>query len=574
MSITRRRLLEHLLPASLCIAALLALGLTPFFVCWISGYGFTCPTQPDVTYYLQLAAQPYYSHALYLSDPMIPGRATFYPWLQYIPLVCLTRWLGLSIFWIQIIWTIAGAVGTGVTLYLFLWLVCRNRWLAAAITICVWADIDLGTEMLAHRFLFLHQIYLVASDFIARIGGHPFLPRPRMLWQWRLSNPTMDLPFIFLQLVVTSIARERASTLAITLSGLVFALTFYVYFYLWTMIAGGLCLGMLVDRPGRRTYAWTLALGFALGWPEIIHDYHALSAEGLKYFELTASPIRSPGLSNNSSYFHPYLVIGELAILGGWVTRRKLGALVLVWCIGCAGVCLSMANLVSGISLHNYHWAWLSVPVMHVMTVAVALDLIVRWKSTPRMPRPVPALLVCAYLASGIYLTASILLLGSSGQTYSMTVYSEYNRQRLVPGSAHLQPDSVIAGDEDFVDLAAVAERQRPLAGGWLANNMIVDDEARRIRFVLDKYLSGINHDSFAILLNDTRSIPREQIRAYLQTYDEVSHDSDRFIDDFKVRYLALPVDQPTARFLSRRWDLIQPGPYWRIWERTENSPR
>ena len=189
MSLTYRRLQEHLLPASTCVAALLALGLTPYFVTWLGGYGFLCPTQGDMPYYLELAALPYYGHTLHLSDPMVPGGATFYPWLQYIPFVCLTRWMGLSIFWIQIIWTIAGAVGTGVTLYLFLWLVCRNRWLAAAITICVWADIDLGTEMFAHRFLFLHQIYLVAADFIAHLRGHPLLLRPTFLWQWRIANP-------------------------------------------------------------------------------------------------------------------------------------------------------------------------------------------------------------------------------------------------------------------------------------------------------------------------------------------------------------------------------------------------
>src|SRR5579862_6347652 len=173
-----RRLQEHLLPASVCVAALLALGLTPYFVTWLDGFGFLCPTQGDMPYYLQLAAQPYYSHALHLSDPMIPGGPTFYPWLQYIPLVCLTRWLGLSVFGIQVLWTIAAALGTALTLYLFLWMVCRNRWLAAATTICVWADIDVGMNKVIHRPLFVHQIYLVAIDFVAHLLGHPMVDRP------------------------------------------------------------------------------------------------------------------------------------------------------------------------------------------------------------------------------------------------------------------------------------------------------------------------------------------------------------------------------------------------------------
>src|SRR6266481_2105219 len=251
------------------LAALLALGLTPYFACWLSGYGFACPWQPDVKYYIQLAAQPYYSHALSLSDPMIPGGATFYPWLQYIPFVCLTRFLDLSIFWIQILWTIAAAAGTSLTLYLFLWLIFRNRWLAAAITICVWADIDLGVSYFAHRFLFVHQTYMVASDLVAHLRGLPPLLRPLFPFQWRLTNAALDLPFLFLQLLVTSIAREHPSRRNLVLSGLVFALTFYAYFFLWTMIAAGLCLAAIVDRLGRSTYAWTLGLGVALGWPQI-----------------------------------------------------------------------------------------------------------------------------------------------------------------------------------------------------------------------------------------------------------------------------------------------------------------
>jgi hypothetical protein len=568
-----RRLLEHLLPASLCVGALLALGLTPFFVSWQSECGFACPTQYDVSYYLQLAAQPYYSHALYLSDPMVKGGASFYPWLQYIPFVCLTRWLGLPVFWIQILWTTASALGTGLTLYLFLWLVCRNRWLAAGITICIWADIDLDRAWFAHRPLFAHQIYLLTSDLINRLRGQRLLPRPRYPWQWRLTNMALDLPFTFLQLIVTSIACEHPSRRNLALSGLVFALTFYVYFYLWTMIAAGLCLALIVDRHGRRTYAWTLALGVALGWPQIVHDYlvrGALSAEGLKYFGLTASPIQSLSLLNDSPYSHPYLVLAELAILGAWVIRRKLSSLVLAWSMSCAGVCLSLVDFVTDIYIHNYHWAWLAVPVMQVMTVAVALDLITLWNPRPRIRGWVYTLFVSAYLAGGIYLIASIQLLDSGvsgGSLHAMTIYSEYNRQRLVPGVKPLRPNSVIAGDADFVDLAATAEQQRPLAGHFLRVNMVIGDDERRIRQVLDLYISGINRNRAAVLLNEEKKMSPEQLPVYLHTFDEVARDPERYIDDFNVRYLVLPATQRPPTF-SGRWDLIQPGPFWQIWER------
>jgi hypothetical protein len=129
-----------------------------------------------------------------------------------------------------------------------------------------------------------------------------------------------------------------------------------------------------------------------------------------------------------------------------------------------------------------------------------------------------------------------------------------------------------MAGEENFVDLAAIAERQRPLRGRFLDNNMLLGDEERRNRFVLDQYLSGIgSHDSFVTLLKDYVFIPKAQLPVYIHTFDEVSREPNAYIDDLKVRYLALPVAQPQPAFVSHGWDLIQPGPYFRIWERSKS---
>jgi hypothetical protein len=413
---------------------------------------------------------------------------------------------------------------------------------------------------------------MVAADFTAYLRGQPLLVRPLFPFQWRLTNAALDLPFLFLQLLVTSIARERPSRRNLALSGLVFVLTFYVYFYLWTMIAAGLCLAMLIDPTGRRTYAWTLGAGILLGWPQLAHDYlikSALSAEGVRHFWLLTASGHSASLSNDSPYYRPYLVIAEAIIIGVWAIRRGHPALLLAWCLGCAGVCLSLSNIATGIFIHNYHWAWLSVPLMHIVMVAMALDLVMLWK--PRLPIPgwVAALFVSAYLLSGIYLTGSINLIGPRNYDDRKVVYYEYNRQRLVRGVAPFKPESVIAGDPNFVDIAAIAERQRPLAGRFLAVDMAMDDEQRRIRFVLDQYLSGIDHDNFAVLLNSYSSfITREQHPVYLRMFDEISRDSEKYLDDLKVRYLAISASQRAPAFLSHGWELMQPGPYWQIWER------
>jgi len=81
------------------------------------------------------------------------------------------------------------------------------------------------------------------------------------------------------------------------------------------------------------------------------------------------------------------------------------------------------------------------------------------------IPGGVTALLVAAYLASGIYLRGSILLIGPWADGDRKTIHSEYVRQRLVPGVTPLKADSVIAGDPYFVDLAY----PRNDRGRWLA---------------------------------------------------------------------------------------------------------
>jgi hypothetical protein len=232
-----------------------------------------------------------------------------------------------------------------------------------------------------------------------------------------------------------------------------------------------------------------------------------------------------------------------------------------------AGVALSVADFVTGINLQNQHWSWIAAPLMHILAVAAALDLIMRWKPTQHMPAWVCALLVSAYLANGIYLTGSIHLIGARSHNYAGTIYSEYKQQRLVAGVPPLRPDAVIAGDANFVDLASAAERQRPLAGGFLENNMLFGDAERRTRFVLDRYLSGSNRESLAVLLNDS-SIPPERFGAYLDAFDKVSRDSERFINALRVRYLVLPATQRAPVFVNDGWHLIQPGPYWQIWGR------
>ena len=73
---------------------------------------------------------------------------------------------------------------------------------------------------------------------------------------------------------------------------------------------------------------------------------------------------------------------------------------------------------------------------------------------------------VLLYLIGGIYLNAIDVTRTrwSNGHIENLV---RYRSQRMAPGVSPLVPRSVLAGSQDFCELAAVAENQRELAG-WI----------------------------------------------------------------------------------------------------------
>jgi len=149
----------------------------------------------------------------------------------------------------------------------------------------------------------------------------------------------------------------------------------------------------------------------------------------------------------------------------------------------------------------------------------------------------------------------------------------------LVSGMTPLAPDSVVAGDDRFSELAAIGENQRALSGVFLNASMSVDDATWRSRFSLNAFLNGttdrreFERAASLELENGLWNAPRitpELIAPFMRTYDEVARDPNRFIKAFGVRYVALPVNRPPPVYLRDGWTLLQPGPYWQVWEKTD----
>ncbi len=557
----------HRWPLLSCLAAGFATSFTPVILWRLKTGDWLCINQADIIYYLQIASGAYFNHPSYISDPVVQGGATFYTWLQFVPAVYLARALGLSPFSITLIWHLWAAIGMSAGAYFVFWRFIGHRWLAAGCTIFLLSDAGVYR---AHPIVMQVRELAQALGWMGSFARLDSLP----LYQWRIPDPALDFPLLFVEIVAVSIARQRPARLSLGLSGLAFGALFYLYFYAWTMAAAGLCIALAVDRGGRRVYARTLLIGSALGVPELVHDFlmkRMASPEAVVHQGFFAWVPRNVEVSI------PRIGLLVLTVSAIWIWRTKRSDLVGLWSLAAAGLLLSRSRLITGIYLHDYHWDWFWLPLLTVLLVVMAANSIPK-----RMANSVAFIWLCpaflmVYLGIGVYLTAEATVRTATGAGF-IEEYQQYRAQRRVPGVQPLAPLSTIAGENDFCDLATIGENQRPLSGYALPLSMAVDDLGLATRRALNAVLLGVGRTRFEA--QGRRSVwywydPQRRDRLltdFIRDYDEDSRDPSRHAEAFGVRYVAIRAKQVPPSYLRNGWKMIQPGPYWQIWERERSG--
>jgi hypothetical protein len=543
------------------------LAFTPAVVWRLKTGSWVCLNQGDTSFYLQFAAEAYHNHPWYITDPAVRGGATFYPWLQFVPPVLIMRALGLHVFSFSLIWNLWAAIGLSAGLYCVFRRFIGRRWVAAGCTVFSLSDYGFCAS---HPVI--PQLHMVGSALL-HSKGYTNIPWG-LLPQWRIPNPSLDLPFLFLQVITLGRACERPTTLNIWLSGLAFGLLFYVYFYVWTLAAAGLCIAFVFDRASRRIYAATLFIGGAVGMPQIGHSFymkHFMPAQALVRFGLLAPAPRLASITV------PYLSILIVVVAGLWIWRSGRSDLIYLWSLLTAGVLLSRSRVVTGLYLHAYHWNWLWAPFRVILVLVVGFAIL----RTAIKPRPIVTALGSAFVVlfflSGMYL-ATICVTRTQSGVALLRNYERYSAQRLHPNSAPLMPESTIAGSEKFCALSAVAERQRPLSGYSIPRSLVIDDNAWETRVALNSYLLGTVRAQFENQAKEKSKwlwrnpqLVREAYAALMLDYDEISQAPSRFVTRFGVRYVALPANRQRPAYLDSGWTMLQAGPYWQIWERKES---
>src|SRR5581483_10324986 len=446
---------RHTGPVLCCFAVALAIAALPYPL-WSLALGhwtLAYTADPDNRLYLQIASHAYFNHPWYISDPSRAGVPTHYPWSQFVPFVLCARLLRLGPFGVNLLWRLWAAVGVAFGFFGMFWRSLRSRLAAAACTVFVLADSGLIT---AHPMV--HQLSLLARIISGHAGAiiHDW---PPILRQWRVVDPAVGLPIVLVHIIAVLAARERPTRGWLVGAGLSFGVLFYVYFYYWTAAAAALAVAFALDRDGRALYARAACIGLAIGAPELVQDYWfkaVLPKEAMQRFGFFVPMPRLAGLMLPKSM----LVLLPLLLVWLWKSRR-LG-LAYLWALALVGLVRNNLGAIVGVDLQQGHWQYVWGPAAEVLL----LIFLVTWvRERPRVP-PMAAVRIMLvalglYAMSGLFLEGFDVLRTDACRTM-LTTYRMYSSQAQ-PADIKLMPRTVLAGDEGYVDFAAITMNVFPL---------------------------------------------------------------------------------------------------------------
>lgn len=563
---------RHGIPILGCLVAGFAVALTPNFL-WLSEVGkFIYIQSNDNLFYLAVAAQPYNNHLFYLSDPVVQGAPTVYPWAVFIPFVVIAHALDLGAFGVNLVWEIFTAMGMALGSYFAFLPYVKRRWLAAASSVVLLLDCGAreGAPLLESARALLSS---------AVVGAHSFFVSPRyeLLSPWRIVDPAIGLPFVLLNIGLVVRAVKRPNLISILLAGISTGLLFYDYFYFWTPVLLALAIAILLDRASYRVYAGTILIGGILGLPSLISGLsvrRAVSLEALQRMDLFIAIPHLLYLKSTYSWAFPRVCASVCVLIGLWIWKRGRTDLIYPWSIGAAGLLLKYNSLITGEQLAPYHWGYAYGPAVSFVVLAVAateLEIFATYRAWL-----IFGVLFCADLVVSMYLRASYAhYSGLANQVRSN--YTRYIAQQQGPSRVPLIGNSVVAGDDGFCGLAAIGDNQHPLAAfGW--NSVTLSDDEIEKRIAFNARLEGIGRDEFIeqanafILLYPPALFNAAKgpalINGLVHQYDLAAPEVNLLAGKYAVRYVAIPIERTDPKYLEHGWRPIASGPYWRIWER------
>ena len=410
------------------------------------------------------------------------------------------------------------------------------------------------------------------------IGYVPILAGiPGVCPQWRIITPGVSFAFLLFHLWLVARARARPTWLRIVGAGIGFGLLVHTYFYYWTAAGLALVLALVLDAGRRKVYFHTGWIGGLVGLPAIVANIlikRSYPSDWLERCDVFVAIGRLEHL------LRPRVALSLLVLTGLWLAWLRRKDLIHLWTLAAAGLILTHHQVLTALEIQNMHWLWyVAGPALSLLLVLLVSGAALRYAPWPRLVA-LPLVAFCGlHLAIGFYLRAT-----EATQNHLCVAilndYQQYRAQRLGPGTVRLAPNAVLAGDQKFVDLAAVLENQRPLLHYSVMFSPSTTNAEWYLRIALNAYLRGLDRSAFkaeqekaldTAVWGPWARDPAERAKSLadrLAAYDRVAADPSSAIDRFGVRYLALPAGQSATAPLSKGWIRLERGSGWEIWER------
>lgn len=557
--------------ALLCGLCGLLMSTLPY-VCWYTvAHSSLWIADVDELVYTLTASHAYYWHPFYLSDPtFVHGGQSVYSWLQLIPAELVCKALGLSPIRFGLILRIFGGLAVGLGWYAVIWQHVRRPWVATLGAAFVLTD----SGWLVTR-PFVRQ-WTILTSIVFHRAGEIFAHDPSIHHNWRIISPVVVLPFLLFYLWALRRSVDHFSPAKIICSGFAFGLLFFVYFYYWTAAGLALALGLVVDRARWRTYFHTGWIGVLLGTPELARMLLTRNRQGSEWMQRFDEFVPIPRLSEHGRF----LLSALLVVITFVIVMRFYRQLLYLWSLCASGFLMIHQQLFSGLQMQNYHWAYLFCPCMTLLLALLTIDALSRAEAHGRLVRGVVVVAVLSNAALGLYLRGVEAVRTKDSQHYSRG-YQDYAEQHSARGYQPLAAGAVTAGAEDFVEYAMIVDHVSPLASAYpVVLSPSVTDSDLDHRLALNSYLYGtsraafeaeqrweLSHLQYGVELRNLAR-RRERLASRLMWFDQVASDPAKAIDNFQVRYFALPANTPRPVTLGSEWSLLQNGPAWEVWER------
>jgi len=544
----------------------LSVALLPHLLWWLrTGSPDWIMNDDELVAYLPLGAHSYHNHPWKTGDPtMVSGGRTIFPWLQVIPGVTVARLLGLGPVGIAMAWRILGGLLLPAGLY---WVArfAAPPWAATGISTVV---------MLDHGTLWgrLFEPHFRKWWHILRGQTLPFDGDPGLLLLWRV-NPSITLPFLLAAVGTLLRARHRGTWSWIVGAGLLSGLLFHVMFYYWTCMAFALVLLWIVDAGHRRVHFHVGWIAAMVGLPAVLSGAQAKRELGTAWLQRFDMFVPVPRF--DEFILHPVaFALIAACVAACWFRRRDLLPIALV---AAAAALLCNHQILTGTQVENFHWMYVWGPCGVLILLVLAWAGLQAHFNSRRWPAYAAAGLVAFHGATGICLRVWDSL-RPARMTGINADWRAYDAQRARPDAPALDNTSRLAGDVRFGIFAQIRDNGRGLVGSHYYSQRVDDAGLARL-LALNAVLSGETEDGF-IRSTHLRGRPQRdpdlwsaELYRYRRAYRDWAADPRAGMDEYKVRYLALRREAVQKDPPFGHWHLVQDGPSWRVWERTDAKP-